>query len=386
MTLPAANDTRPVVAHILPWSGLGGVEVATLRLIAATQDRFRHVPFLLEDAADVRREFDALGIPVRTYVPPTPSVRHGLRYYRESHAVAQLLQDERVQIVHFSDMKAAEHNSLAALLAGCRQICHVRVSMPEVSLRNRLSYLPVQLFLFVSREAQQSFGSPRARQRSRVVYDAVEMPEPVAAEIPAQVRQELGIQEGRPVVGTVARVSAQKDYRTLALAAVEVLAQRPDTLFLIVGDNSRVELNRRHFEEIEAELKRLGVRESFLFTGHRSDVKRLITAMDFCVLSTHREGFPLSILETMAMGKAVIATSVGGIPEIVQPAQNGYLVPHQDSSALAASILQLIQHPDEAIQMGMRAAETVRRDYSPQRFADEMAGIYQGMLPQRGRL
>lgn len=377
----------PGIVHVMPWEGIGGVEVATLRLVRSTLDRLRHTALLQPNAHALRAEFKRMGVPVWTYTPPVPSIRHSLSYYRESRIIAQILRETGAEIAHFADMKAAIEMSLAARLARCRQVCHVRVSEPVVSRRTQLTYLPVDLFLFVSQEARNTFGFRRAQRRSRVLYDAVtpppqQTPEKLA-QTSAEVRREFNIGEASPVVGMVARVSAQKDYRTLAEAAKLVLIQRPDAIFLVVGDNSNVELNRRHYEEISALLEALGIRSSFIFTGHRTDVSRLITAMDFCVLSTHREGFPLSILETMAQGKPVIATSVGGIPEIIRPGENGFLVPHKDVRSLAERILFFVEQPDEAQRMGSSARDLVEQDYSPGRYADELTAIYSSLLNER---
>lgn len=370
---------QTTIAHFMPWSGVGGVEIATLRLIAATRDRFRHIAFCLHDATELQHSFQQLGIPTFVYDPPISSIRHGLTYLRASQAIARMLRREHVDIVHFSDVKAAEHNSLAALLAGCRMVCHVRVSVPHVSLRTRLTLLPVRLFVFVSREAQQGFGIQLRANRTSVIYDAIEAPtfEP---SVPAQVRNELGIAPGRPIVGMVARISPQKDHLTLARAAAIVLQAHPEALFLMVGDNANVPLNREHYHRVHATLHELGILDSFLFTGHRPDVFRLTSAMDFCVLPTHREGFPLSILETMAMRKAVIATAVGGIPEIIEPGVNGYLHPHEDSVELARYINVLLDNPHEAQAMGTHAMTGVRQNYAPAKYAEEVSAAYHDLL------
>jgi glycosyltransferase involved in cell wall biosynthesis len=372
---------RPItVAHLMPWSGIGGVEIATLRLAKATKDRFHHVAFCLPDAVALKESFEQLGIETVPYNAPTPSLRHFGNYYKESAVVARQLREAGAQIVHFSDEKAAHHNSLAALLARCKTICHLRVSYPQLSLRSRLCLMPVQSFIFVSKEAMQTFAVSLPAGKARVVYDAVEVPPAHSMESNAAVRSELGIAANAPVVGTVARVSAQKDYFTLADAAAEVLLQYPDTKFLIVGDNSLVELNRLHYEKVVKKLAGLGIEKSFIFTGHRTDVPRLITAMDFCVLSTHREGFPLSILETMAMGKPVIATAVGGIPEIVQPGITGYLHQHQNSKELANAIISLIEDPQKVSRFGSTAREHVLQNYSTSKFADEIAQAYSDVV------
>jgi glycosyltransferase involved in cell wall biosynthesis len=374
------SDKVITVAHFMPWSGIGGVEIATLRLTEATKDQFRHVAFCLHDAVPLRNSFEKLGIETVTFTAPTPSLRHAHRYFKESSIVARQLRQVEAQIVHFSDEKAAHHNSLAALLARCRTVCHLRVSYPHLSLRSRLCLLPVQNFIFVSKEAMDTFALSLPPGKARVIYDAIEISFEGTPESNAEVRRELGIPDGCPLVGMVARVSAQKDYFTLASAAKEVLLRYPDTRFLIVGDNSLVELNRLHYVKVAQRLNELGIEDRFIFTGHRSDVPRLIAAMDFCVLSTHREGFPLSILESMAMQKSVIATAVGGIPEIIQPGVTGYLHQHENSQELADAIISLIEDPDKTLRFGLAAREHVQQNYSKSKFANEIAKAYSDVM------
>lgn len=375
-----ASSRKLTIAHFMPWSGIGGVEIATLRLTDTIGQRYRNVAFCLHDAVELRNSFEKAGIETITYVPPEPSLRHGVRFYKESLAVAHQIRQVGADIVHFADEKAAYHNSLAARLARVRIVCHLRVSYPHLSLRQRLCLLPVQSFIFVSKEARQTFALRLPDRKARVVYDAVEIPDPGTAENNAAVRRELGIPSECRLVGTVARVSPQKDYFTLASAAAEVLEKYPDTRFLVVGDNSLVDLNRRHYAEVDQQLKDLGIADRFIFTGHRSDVPRFIAAMDICVLCTHREGFPLSILEVMAMRKPVIATAVGGIPEIVMPGITGYLHQHENSKELASAIELLIQDPEKANSLGLAAYEHVRQNYSRQSFADEMSKAYSDVI------
>jgi glycosyltransferase involved in cell wall biosynthesis len=374
------TDKKLTVAHFMPWSGLGGVEIATLRLTEATREKFRHVAFCLDSAVALRDAFEKLGIETVTYTAPTPSLRHAGRYYKESLAVARQIRQAGVDIVHFSDEKAAHHNSLAALLARSRRVCHLRVSYPHLSLRSKLCLLPVQSFIFVSREAMESFALSLPAGKGRVIYDAIEVPAENMEERNESVRQELNIPQNCSVIGMVARVSAQKDYFTLASAAAVVLSRFPDTRFLIVGDNALVDLNRLHYEEVHKRLEELDIADKFIFTGHQSDVPKFIAAMDLCVLCTHREGFPLSILETMAMGKPVIATAVGGIPEVIQSGVTGYLHQHGNSKQLADAIMLLIEDPAKARLIGSTACEHVKENYSRQKFADEISIAYLDVL------
>jgi glycosyltransferase involved in cell wall biosynthesis len=374
------SSRRITVAHFMPWSGIGGVEIATLRMADATKEQFRHVAFCLHDAVALRNSFEELGIETAIFTPPEPSLRHAGRFYKESSAIARQLKQVKADIVHFADEKAAYHNSFAAFLAHARTVCHLRVSYPQLGLRHRLCLLPVQSFIFVSKEAMQTFALSLPEGKTRVIYDAIEIPAVDIAESKLSVRSELKIPSEVFIVGMVARVSPQKDYFTLASAAVEVLSRYPNVRFLIVGDNSNVALNTEHFKAVHKNLTELGIAEKFIFTGHRSDVTRLIAAMDICVLCTHREGFPLSILEVMAMQKPLVATAVGGIPEIVEPGITGYLHQHENSKELAAAILSLIEDPELANHIGIAAYENVRQNYSREKFASEIAAAYSDVM------
>jgi glycosyltransferase involved in cell wall biosynthesis len=367
----------------MPWSGMGGVEIATLRMVQATREQFRHVAFCLQDAA-IKQSFEGAGFETITYSPPIPSVRHAGRYYRDSLAIARKLQSIEARIVHFSEVNAAEQSSLAALIAGARMLCHVRNTYSHLTLRQRVPLLPVDSFIFVSRDSMSHFGISLPGNKTRVVYDAIDMPSVDFAACKTAVRQELGIPAGCAVVGMVARVNPQKDFFTLASAAAEVLDRYPNTRFLVVGDNSLVDLNRAHYKEVAEALIKLGISRSFIFTGQRDDVPRLIAAMDVCVLSTHREGFPLSILESMSMRKPVIATAVGGIPEIVKPGINGYLHKHGDSKELATAIARLVEDPEKARQLGIAAYEDVRLNHSRQAFVDDLSKAYGDVMQQGG--
>jgi glycosyltransferase involved in cell wall biosynthesis len=374
------SSRKLTIAHFMPWSGIGGVEIATLRLTDATKERFRHLAFCLDDATSLRDSFEKPGIETVTYIAPQPSLRHGYRFYNESLVVARQIRAVGADIVHFSDVKAAYHNSFAALLARTKNVCHLRVSYPQLDFRHRLCLMPVDSFVFVSQEARQSFAIPLRDGKARVIYDAIDIPPEDTIENKAAVKLELGIPAGHTVVGMVARVNPQKDYYTLASAAAKVLQKHPNTCFLIVGDNSFVDLNRQHYQEVAQKLNELGIADKFIFTGHREDVPRLIAAMDISILCTHREGFPLSILELMAKQKPVVATAVGGIPEIVIPGVTGFLHEHGNSQELADSILLLIDNPEKANQFGLAGFENVRRNYSRQGFIDEISKAYSDVM------
>lgn len=375
-----SRDGRITVAHFMPWTGIGGTEIATVRMMDLMRERFRSVAFCLEDATVLHEMCHALGIETVVYTPPEPSIRHFVRFYSQSRRLARQIRNTGAQIAHFADLKAAYHNSLAAVLANSRRVSHIRVTFKRLGLRERIALKPVQSFIFVSHEAMNTFPIDLPKDRKRVVYDSIELPPPPDSNDIEEVRRELGVPSGSVVAGTIARVSPQKDYFTLADAAVKVLAIHPNTRFLVVGDNAEVDLNREHYAKVRARLIELRIEDKFIFTGQRDDVLRLLGAIDISVLSTHREGFPLVILESMAMRKPMVATAVGGIPEIVFPGVTGYLHREGDSDELASALLKLIENPEEVKRIGESAYQHVRKNFSREKFVVDIARSYEEIL------
>jgi len=371
---------KPTIAHFLPWDSIGGVEIATLRIIEATRDQFCHVTFCKQGALELKQACEKAGAVVVSYVPPEPSLRHGLRYLRQSLTVAQEMRRLRVNLAHCSETKATYHNSLAGFLARVPMITHVRSRYPEISLRDRLGFLGVAGYVFVSQDSRRQFALKIPDSKARVLYDAVDITEPQEPSVSKALREQLGVRDGVTLVGMIARVNPQKDYDTLAAAAATVLAKRTDVQFLVVGDNSVVALNREHYRHVNQRLVDLGIADRFIFTGFRSDVARIVSALDLFVLCTHREGLPLSILEAMALGKPVIATSVDGIPEVIKDGVTGYLHGHQRSDELADAILKCIEHPELAKKVGDAALEHCRLTYNSQVFTANVSQIYREFL------
>jgi glycosyltransferase involved in cell wall biosynthesis len=188
------------------------------------------------------------------------------------------------------------------------------------------------------------------------------------------VRAELGIPLDAPVVGTVASMRPPKALHVLVDAFVELLKTMPEARLLMVGDGpSR--------QGVEAHARSRGLAEDrAIFTGQRPDVDRLIDAFDVSALSSVSEGTPLFIFESMARGRPVVSTRVGGVPEVIDDGQSGVLVPPEDPQALARTLEALLRDPArrEAIAAGGRER---LREFTPERAAERFAALYEELLP-----
>lgn len=370
---------RDNIAHILPWPSVGGTELATLRLARAVAPRYQSKVFCLQDATKVSKLFSDQGFETVSYQPIVPSYRHLTRFLRESYALAQEFKRHEIDIVHCSDILAAYYAAVAGRMANLPVLSHVRCRHEEIRRRDANFLRAVNKFIFVSQDTWRTFGYDVSAHRGRVIYDGIDIPGPArGADVGREKRAvlaEFGLPETTRIIGMVARVAPTKDFETLAKAAARLAPTHPDVRFMIVGDNSLEAVHREHYEEIRAVLTSLGLESRFVFTGFRADVSRLIAALDMFVLSTHVEGFPLVILEALAHAKPVVATAVGGIPEIIVNDVTGLLSPPRDEFALAAKMEAVLQFEELACRLGAAGRESVERNFSSERFAANMLNL-----------
>lgn len=198
----------------------------------------------------------------------------------------------------------------------------------------------------------------------------------------AMVKASLGIDERNFLVLTVANIKPQKGHQYLLMAMPLLLAQIPNTTFVFVGRPK----SRSASEQLEKMAKRLGVSKSVIFAGFRPDVFRLVSSCDVFVLPSLWEPFGIVLLEAMSLGKPVVATRVGGIPEIIADGVNGYLVEPKEPRALSEKIAKLLENEPLRNKMGQTGRETVRQRFDIRKSVVKTEQIYSSILDSKGIL
>jgi len=165
-----------------------------------------------------------------------------------------------------------------------------------------------------------------------------------------KVRKRLGVKQKSNVIGTVARLREEKGVKYLIQSAVKILDAFPDAVFLIAGDgplrNELVDLT-----------KKLGLENKVVFAGFCEDIPSILSIINIVAVPSISEGLGIAVLEAMAMGKPIVATSVGGIIEILKDGETGLLIPPKDQNILADKIIYLINNKNEARRIGLNAKE-----------------------------
>lgn len=220
----------------------------------------------------------------------------------------------------------------------------------------------------VRRFALSAFGGDERKYVT--IHNGVD----VARFIPGQAppKPELGLREDVPVIGTVCRLVEPKKGLTVLLQAMAGRKDLADAQLLIVGEGPALPV-------LQALSVRLGLSDRVVFAGVRRDVAGLLPLMDVFVLPSLYEGFGIAIVEAMAAGRPVVATVVGGIPEVVVPGETGLLVPPGDPGALGDAIAQLVNHPEPARLMGARGRERARDRFSIESAVTRHEDLYAGL-------
>ena len=191
----------------------------------------------------------------------------------------------------------------------------------------------------------------------RVIYNGVDLAQ-FRTSTDRGVLAEFGFAENDPVVGIVAVLRPEKDHVSLLRAARTVVDELTNARFLIIGDGPTR-------PQLEALCTELGITPNVRFAGSRDDVARLLPAIDVFVLSSVTvECFPIALLEAMACARPAVCTAVGGIPEMINDGETGYLVPPKDPQQLAARLVTLLQDPQTARRMGRAARDRVEAEFT----------------------
>jgi glycosyltransferase involved in cell wall biosynthesis len=196
------------------------------------------------------------------------------------------------------------------------------------------------------------------KSRLDVVHNFVDVSRCAAApETRERIRASLGLGPRDIALGSVGAIVAEKGLDLLVAAAPAVLDAVPRARFVLVGGGPAVYAAR-----LRAESGRLGVAGAFVWTGPREDVPDVLSALDVFVLASRGENLSMAVLEAMAAGLPVVATAVGGVPEVVAGGETGLLVPPRDSRALAAALVRLAADSETARRLGAagRARVTTR--------------------------
>lgn len=360
------------VVHIINSMEVGGAQRQVLNLFqAADRARFDLRLICLAEKGAFGEQLEREGFPVRV-------IGKGRRVSLAMlMKLVSVLREWKPDVVHCSVFTANLWGRGAAILAGVPMVIAHEQSTVSLEkwyrrLIDRVLSWKTHRILAVSDDLRRRIVEEEeiAPRRVAVLYNAIDCASVQAAE-PKAIEEPLQLPgcPGRRI-GIVGRLEYRKDHLTLIRAAARVAQEMPEAAFLLVGDGPE----RGRLEE---EIARLQIDQNVFLLGERADVPRLLHAFDIYVLCSITEGLSLSILEAMAAGLPIVATRVGGNPELLDEGRAGLLVPSGDPEALAQAILRLLREPEHARKLAQAAKERAENLFDIHPIARQLERIYE---------
>jgi len=373
---------RIKVLHVIGGGEIGGAEKHILHLL----ENMDHKRFEVRLCCLFPRPFaqmaEEAGIPVDVI-----NMKNKFNFLAVARMV-RIIRRHEIDIVHTHGVRANLVGRLGARLAGVKHIVTTVHSVLEQDyptflarmtnkFMEKLTERYVECFVTVSDLLKQDLVAKGTRpERVVTIYNGIKLEDFQPAKVSTDVRSRLRLPVELPVVGIIARLHPVKGHGIFLRAARQVLKELPQARFLIVGSGF-------HRPWIEAEVERLGLKKNVIFTGFMEDIPGVLAALDVLVISSLSEGFGLTAVEAMAMEVPVVATRVGGLPEIITDGENGLLVPAGDAGALAKKILWLLENPVAGENMAKKGRATVEEKFTIQGMAQQTQALYDGLAGRK---
>jgi glycosyltransferase involved in cell wall biosynthesis len=383
------------IARVIARLNIGGPAIHTI-LLTAGLDRTRFESLLVTGVVGPH-EGDMLDLAAARGVSPLviPDLGrelHPVRDLATLFKLYRLFRRERPHVVHTHTAKAGAVGRLAARLAGVPVVLHTfhgHVFRGYFGPRKTQFFINLEKFLARLSDCVVTVSEGQRREladygiapltKIAVVPLGFDL-EPfltVTREAGARWRREVGAPDDAPLVGIVARLTGVKNHRLFLDVARRAADAVPEAWFAVVGDG---ELRA----ELEAYAAGLGLAGRVRFTGWVRDMPSVYAALDVVAITSLNEGTPVTLIEGMAAGRAVVSTAVGGVADVVADGESGLLAPSGDADGLAQAVAALLRDPARRQAMGRAGRESVRERFSAARLVSDVEQLYLSLLAARG--
>ena len=364
-------------------------------------DRERFSPVLVSPmASDYLERIHRVGGETKVIEPPERLRRFGGRLLhsgmlsraataatilQHSRTLSQFFRRERIELVQCQNIRGLLMTALAARRVGAKTIWYIKRHLDN-PLLDRVGFHLADRVLYQD-QTNMARRYPhlveRFSEKIRVVPNGVDLTEidRVRAQDHQLLRRELRIREGQISVVFLGQIFPVKCPHLVIDAMEAITARFPNTKLYLVGDHCNAE-NRAYHEGLRQRVQERRL-DGIHFTGFRRDAIAILSQMDILVLPSLDEGIPRAIMEAMALGKAVVATPVGGIPELIRDRETGLSVPTGDVGALSRALTELVDNPQLRADLGRNASSLIHDRYSLTSSVSTLMQVYDELLPTR---
>ena len=320
-------------------------------------------------------------------------IRYLVSFAEVIRCARRLVIDEAPDVIHANSIRAGLVMSAATMGLDMPVIWHAHDILPRHPLSTAIRLFAIvtrrNRILAVSQAVAKRFRGVVLRPLKRrvpivVIHNAVDLErfQPNAKDR-EEIRCALGLSETQPVVGIVGQLTTRKGQMELIEAFARVSRDAEDVVLLVAGA-ALFNRDEEFAEQLERAVEKLGIADRVRFLGPRDDIPELMQGIDLLVVNSHEEPFALTVLEGLSSGTAVLATAVGGTPEMIRHGENGWLVKARDRNALVKAMLTLLRDESLRRQLGREGRQEAIARFSTKRFLREVEELYRDVLNSGG--
>ena len=293
----------------------------------------------------------------------------------------KLIKKHDIHILHCHGYGATTFGRIAGLLTRTPVIVHEHMIDEKIPLYQQIVDWMLSPFtakgIAISKAVQKFMVNKRhiSQNKMDIVHNTI--PDKYfnhpTKEQKEKVASKYNLRHSSPLIGIVGRLDPVKGHIDFLKAAQRVIEKWPDANFVIVGDG---EIRT----ELEAKSESLNIDKNVKFLGHCNEIHEIVSLLDILVISSHQEGFSLAAIEAMALGKPIVATSVGGLPEVIDNNSTGILVKPHKPQEIANAIKSILTDSTLAKRLGEKGKEKCRNQYSLSSCIEKLSCIYSSII------
>ena len=369
--------TRILYVHGI--EAIGGAERDLIALLRALNRHKWEVHVVCPGTGPFQEQLHAVAVP--THALCLPPWRKALGLFQRRSAVQRfgaLVDQLNPAMIHVNDIWWVPHTVRA--IASCTVnpmpvVAHVRQEI-EPAKAPRYQLDRVEAVIAISRQIEQSLIAGGVSENNvRTVYSGIDLSEKPLTQDDQAIRRMIGVTNEAVLLGTVANLFPRKGYEVMLRALPAIARAVPSVQYVIVGSDDRNYADR--LKRLAQELK---IADRVHIVGFQDPVQPFLASFDLYVHPALMEGFGIAVVEAMAMGKAIVATTTGGLPEVVAQEETGLLVPPGDAEELAAAVEALLKDRARREQMGVSGKARARERFSLEASVANMEQLYGEVL------
>jgi len=373
---------------------IGGADYCLFKL-AAQLDKEKFNPVVcLSMKTDILKLYKKAGIKV--YIIKMERIKKSkspfylakllMKFIPAVFEIRKIIKKENIHLVHGNDLLDI-YGPVAGQFAGIPTVQHCRMILTSSVLKKALSGI-VRIInntvISISEGVASEMFSNKQKQihpKIAICHDWFDFESIGHGRKNINIRAEYHIPEDAPLIGVVGRLEPWKGQDLFLKAASTIIKSYPDARFMVVGGSVAGRGRERYIDELTEIIRKSGIENNVIFTGHRSDIHDIMMSLDIFVLSSATpEPLGQVVMEAGGCAKPVVASNAGGPPEIIVNGTTGILYPIGDYTKIAGAVIQILSDPQAARQMGIKAKKRIDQFFNKQFLCNKIEHVYTKIL------